>query len=138
MRSKTQMFSVWQELISVAANWCGIGSALVVAASLRLGSIAVFRNWLHPQTWEFGPFAESTASGFGYSELLKDGTRLPSVYMPPGYPYFLAVFYWLGGEGPATFLAIEVVQAALGVLLVYIVYRLAFVLVGKRGSLVAA
>jgi 4-amino-4-deoxy-L-arabinose transferase-like glycosyltransferase len=58
--------------------------------------------------------------------------------MPPAYSYFLASFYWIAGERPGTYLAIEIVQAGFGVLLVYLVYRLAALLLGRNGALGAA
>lgn len=111
---------------------------LVVAAVLRLCSIFALRNFLRPQTWEFGPLARSLAAGQGYSEVLKNGTRVPAIYMPPAYSYFLAFFYRLLGDKPAAYFAVETIQAGLGVLLVYVVYRLAQLLIGQRGAIGAA
>lgn len=113
-------------------------TVLIAAALLRLTSIAVLHSFLHAQTWEFGPLAANLVNGLGYSDLMVNGTYQPSIYMPPAYPYFLAFFYLLGGEQPATFLIIEMIQAGLGVLLVYFVYRLALILMGKPEAIVAA
>lgn len=130
--------SLWSRITATFGHWPGIGTVLIAAALLRLASIPLVRSYLHPETWEFGPLARNLAQGFGYTDLLKDGSRVPSIFMPPAYSYFLAFFFWLGGERPATYLAIEVLQAAFGVLLVYVVYRLARLLIGERGAIAAA
>ena len=48
---------------------------LVLAALLRLGSILILRNFLHPEIWEFGPIARNINSGLGYSIQLPNGVR---------------------------------------------------------------
>ncbi len=115
-----------------------IRTILVLAAILRLASIALVRSFLHPTTWEFGPLAQSIATGFGYSEVLDNGMRVPAVFMPPGYAYVLAAFYKVGGERPLTYAVLEILQAGCGVLLIYIIYRLASILIGRRGALAAS
>jgi hypothetical protein len=110
----------------------------MVAGLLRLGSILVIRSFLHPVTWEFGQLARSIVAGFGFTDLLQNGTRVPGLFISPAYPYFLAFFFWLTGDGPITYLIIEVLQAAFGVLLVYLVYRIASILLGKTSAIVAA
>lgn len=119
-------------------KWPSLRTALIVGALLRVASIVVVRSFMQPQTWEFGPLAENIVRGLGYSDLMENGTYQPSIYMPPGYPYFLAFFYRVWGVQPITFLVIELIQAGLGVLLVYVVYRLALILMGKREAIVAA
>jgi hypothetical protein len=115
-----------------------IGVILWAATLLRLVSIAAVRSFLHPVTWEFGPLAKSLAAGLGYSEVLDNGMRVPAIYMPPAYSYFLALFYWIWGDGAGTHIAIEIIQAGCGTLLVYLVYRLAALLYGQRAGLAAA
>lgn len=115
-----------------------IGVVLGLASLLRLLSIVLVRSFLHPVTWEFGPLAENLSAGLGYSQRLPNGLLVPAIYMPPAYPYLLALFYRLGGERPATYIALEILQAACGVLLVYLVYRLANLLAGLRAGLGAA
>jgi 4-amino-4-deoxy-L-arabinose transferase-like glycosyltransferase len=119
-------------------KWPSLRIVLFVAAFLRFLSIAFVRSFLHPQTWEFGPLAENIVKGLGYSDLMHNGTYQPSIYMPPGYSYFLAFFYRIGGERPTTFLVVAIMQAGMGVLLVYLVYRLALILLGKPEAVVAA
>lgn len=113
-------------------------TVLIVAVLLRLASIVLVRNFLHPQMWEFGALAENLVKGLGYSDVTSNGTYQPSIYMPPAYPYFLAFFYRIWGARPVTFLVVELIQVGLGVLLVYLVYRLALILLGKAEAIVAA
>lgn len=134
--SRTANF--WNRFWGPIDRRLGIRGVLAVAAFLRLASIPVVRSYLHPETWEFGPLAEAIRAGFGYSEVLPNGLRVPSVFMPPAYSYVLAFFYWLAGERPLTYFVIEVVQAAFGVLLIYVVYRLALLLLGKMSAIAAA
>jgi hypothetical protein len=101
----------------------GIRWLLLLSAALRLASIFVILSFLHPQTWEFGDVAHSLLRGHGYSYF-----GSPSAYMPPAYPLLLAGLFDLLGESWAVYLFLEVVQAAAGVLLVFMVYRLALVL----------
>lgn len=115
-----------------------IGLALCLAAVLRLVSIFLVRSFEHPQTWEFGPLAKSIAVGLGYTDLLKDGTSVPAVFMPPAYSYFLALFFRFIRDTKTTYLLIEIFQAACGVLLVYVVYKLSGLLSGQRAGLAAA
>ena len=111
---------------------------LIVAGALRLAAILFVRSFLHPETWEFGPIAEKIVSGVGYTIVLPNGQRAPSAFEPPAYAYILASFYRIGGQRPLTYLILALVQAALGVLLVYVVYRLADLLLGRKGAVIAA
>jgi 4-amino-4-deoxy-L-arabinose transferase-like glycosyltransferase len=88
-----------------------------------LASIFVIRSFLRPQTWEFGVIAHNLLLGKGYSYF-----GSPSAYMPPAYPLLLTGLFGLLGEGSATYLFLEVVQAAAGVLLIILIYRLALAL----------
>jgi hypothetical protein len=130
--------SLWTRLLASYGHMPGIGWVLIVAALLRGGSIMFLRNFLHPVTWEFGEIARNINAGFGYSILLSNGMRAPSAIMPPGYPYLLAFSLRTFGDRPITYLTIEIIQAALGVLLVYVVYRTALILLGERGAIIAA
>jgi hypothetical protein len=120
------------------ARLLSVGNILILAALLRVASIPLVHNFVHPKTWEFGPLAKSLASGFGYSDRLPDETRVPAIYMPPAYSYFLAGFYWVLGDKSITYVTIEIIQAGLGVLLVYLVYRLAILVIGERHAIAAA
>ncbi len=101
----------------------GIGRILCISAAVRLASIFVLRSFLHPHNWEFGVVAHNLLLGYGYSYF-----GSPSAYMPPAYPLLLAGLFYLLGESWAVYLFLEVAQAAAGLLLVFLVYRLALAL----------
>jgi hypothetical protein len=106
--------------VIATSNFLSIGWILTLSTALRVSSIFVLRSFLHPGTWEFAEIARSVVAGHGY---IYSGS--PSAYMPPGYPLLLAGIFAVFGEGAASYLFLELVQAALGALLVYLVYRLA-------------
>lgn len=136
----------WREIIAAGARWPSLRTVLVLAALLRLASIPLVGSFRHPVTWEFGPLATNIAAGHGYSDLgvmtpfgtVNQDAYVPSIFMPPAYAWVLAFFYRLAGISPAAYVALEVVQAAFGVLLVFLVYQLALILLGKRGAIAAA
>jgi hypothetical protein len=115
-----------------------IGLILWVAALLRVGSVLLLRTFLHPVTWEFGDIAATIHAGLGYTIPLPHGGRAPSAYMPPGYPYLLVLLLKLGGGRPLAWLILELIQAGLGVLLVYVIYRTALLLMDRRVATLAA
>jgi len=109
--------------VFVTSAFFGIGWILSLAGALRLSSIFVIRSFLHPATWEFGQIAHSLILGHGYSYL-----GSPSAFMPPAYPLLLAGLFYPLGESWAVYLFLEVVQAGAGLLLVFLIYRLALLL----------
>src|SRR5581483_8012722 len=84
--------------------WPGIRPVLWVAALLRVGSVFLLRSFRHPVAWEFGDIAATINAGLGYSIPLPNGGRAPSAYMPPAYPYILALLMKVGGNRPAVWL----------------------------------
>jgi 4-amino-4-deoxy-L-arabinose transferase-like glycosyltransferase len=130
-------------ILSDALQRLNLSVILWLAAVLRVASILVLRTYRHPQTWEFGFLANNILKGFGYSYAVTyDASgalvHLPSAVMPPAYPFVLAGFFRVLGERPATYLTIEFVNAALGVLLVYLVYRTARGLLSENAARLAA
>ncbi|MGA8531433.1 MAG: hypothetical protein WB622_17070, partial [Acidobacteriaceae bacterium] len=115
-----------------------IGLVLWLAGILRVASIFLLRSYRHPVAWEFGDIASRICAGFGYTIALPGGGRAPSAYMPPAYPWILAAALRLGGDRPPTWLALELIQAGLGVLLVYVIYRTSLLLAERRVAIVAA
>lgn len=115
-----------------------IGLVLWLAGLLRVASIFILRSYRHPVAWEFGDVANRILAGHGYTTPLPGGGTAPSAYMPPAYSWVLVALLRLGGNRPLTWLALELVQAALGVLLVYVIYRTALLLAQRRVAIVAA
>jgi 4-amino-4-deoxy-L-arabinose transferase-like glycosyltransferase len=116
----------------------GIQSVLWVAAVLRVVSVFLLRTYRHPNAWEFGEIARAIHAGLGYSINLPHGGLAPSAYMPPAYPYLLVLLLKFGGDRPRAWLVLELIQAALGVLLVYVIYRTALLLAERRVAIASA
>lgn len=128
-------------ILSDALERLNLGAILWIAGLLRVASIVVLRTYRHPQTWEFGFLADNLLKGFGYSitrDVPGGVIHLPSAVMPPAYPFVLAGFLRVLGDHPSTYLTIEFVNAALGVLLVYLVYRTARGLLSENAARLAA
>jgi 4-amino-4-deoxy-L-arabinose transferase-like glycosyltransferase len=119
-------------------RWPAIRLVLWVAAVLRVASIFVVRSYLHPNAWEFGEIANNIRAGLGNTILMPDGARAPSAFMPPAYSYLLLGLFKLGGDRAIGWLFLALVQAGLGVLLVYIIYRTALLLAERRVAILAA
>lgn len=80
--------------------------------------------------------ARGIAAGEGYRQI--DG--LPTAYFPIGYPAFLAAITWFVDHSPLTSVprTAAVVQAVLGTISVWLVWRIAASLLGRRTALGAA
>ncbi len=130
--------SIRTRLWSLAASPKVLPLTLLVGLLLRVVSISIIRSYSHPVTWEFGMIAQEIFHGHGYTELWFDGARVPSAFMPPLYSYFLSSCWTLMGQSASCYLAIEIIQAFLGVWLILIVYRTTRILMGDRVANVAA
>lgn len=86
---------------------------------------------------EFGILVPNLLAGDGYSyysvdnegeiseKLNKNSPKaLPSAYMPPGYPFFLAGICYIIGTGVSTIIFIEMLQALLGAITCIILYTI--------------
>lgn len=118
-------------------RWPGIGLVLWVAAVLRVVSVFLLRSYLHPVSWEFGEIATRIHAGLGYTLTLPNGGRAPSAYMPPAYPYLLVLVLKCGG-GPLAWMVLELIQAGLGVVLVWVIYRTALLVAERRVAIAVA
>lgn len=108
---------------------------IIIAVVVRLFAIIVvgdnsFEN-------EFGTLVKNLLNGNGYSyysvnqngevlaQYLKNPKKvLPSNYMPPGYPFFLAGFSYLFGTEKGGIHLIEIIQAIMGTLSIFILLRI--------------
>lgn len=122
----------------LSRSWFCLSTVLAVACFVRLVSIFLVRNYLHPNTWEFGELAQPLYDGHGFTKVLETGVRVPSAHMPPLYPYLLASLWKVFGQSSLAYLGFEVFQSVFGVLLVFYTYRLARILCGTMVAMVAA
>jgi Dolichyl-phosphate-mannose-protein mannosyltransferase len=99
------------------------------AASFAIALLFIFVRAPHPWGWE----------GFDhYHEIaleLARGRPFPTLEVPWGYAYSLAVFYWLFGDHPWIPL---VAQAALNAAVPALVFRLAATWIDRRTAILAA
>ena len=56
----------------------------------------------------------------------------PSAWVMPGYSFFLSIVYRLFGANPSPLAAVRVVQAILSVLTIFVLYRVALRVQGRR------
>jgi len=130
---------------AVARRWLVVVAILLIALGLRVGEISrtsyrpVFDAGsyltLGSEVARTGDYADSHRSGKGAG-----GTRGPTAYFPPGYPYFLAAVDLIDGHptkrGPAI-LPARYAQAALGTVTVALVGLIAYECFGFAVALVA-
>ena len=93
-----------------------IGIATTVALSFGIALVFIFVRAPHPWGWEGLDHYDE------YARALVRGEPFPTIDRPPGYAYFLALFYLAFGDRPWIPL---LVQAALNALLPVIVYDFA-------------
>ncbi len=99
---------------------------LVLAGAARLAAVFLLRNFYHPVLWEWAIIARNLLTGRGYSYYEVKGQAMPTAYMPPAHTLFLAFIFRVFGDGTIlSYLVIQLVNVVTGILLVYLVYRLA-------------
>jgi 4-amino-4-deoxy-L-arabinose transferase-like glycosyltransferase len=76
-----------------------VGLVLVLALVLRLGYVALTPGYeIVHDARDYDAHARSIASGHGFADI-GPGPSGRTAFRPPGYPYFLAGVYALGGRG---------------------------------------
>ncbi|NIA06534.1 MAG: hypothetical protein GWP14_02675 [Actinobacteria bacterium] len=106
---------------------------MLIALLLRLAGVAYVdfrtdapRNLFHwtGSAGEYPEVAQQIVSGNGFCFRVFDGQPIPSAYLPPGYAYLLAGFFWLLGDGLTCFLSLQILHVILGTLICWLVFRL--------------
>jgi len=133
LKSESYMHKQLKMLPTIAPRKL-LAAILLMATLLRVLSIYVLHSYIGPDSWEFGTIAHNMLAGHGFSMYYD----IPSAHMPPLYCYLLWGLWKYFGESPTTYLALELFQALLGVLLVLVVYRLSLLLASRRVALIAA
>ena len=115
-----------------------IGIVTAIAAALRIGFVTAARIQ-NPLRADAGQYAQYAANlhAHGVFSLATEVPPAPDSFRSPGYPAFLWLCRWLGGEAGWMSCAIWL-QVALGVLVVLAVQRLTQRLAGFGPSLLAA
>jgi 4-amino-4-deoxy-L-arabinose transferase-like glycosyltransferase len=108
------------------AERCSLRNILLAATVLRLGAVAVLHRFHNPVLFEYGTISRNILAGHGYAYYEVQGQPMPSAFMPPAYGYFLALMFRVFGDGTASsFITSQLIHVAMGVLLVYVLYRIA-------------
>ncbi|SEG33107.1 Dolichyl-phosphate-mannose-protein mannosyltransferase [Bryocella elongata] len=111
---------------------------LLAAGIIRAAVVLLLRTYRTPLLWEVGPLAANLYHRLGYAEQLPGQQPWPAIFMPPGYAFWVAAFYKVFGMGPTAYIAIQVCQIGLGLVVVLLVYKLAVILVGHDCAAAAA
>ncbi len=107
-------------------------------ALLLLAAILVFRiAWVllaePPAVEKDAAFYSAAAHWFMNSGTFAISDALqPSAWGMPGYTFFVSIVYWVFGSGPGGLVAVRVVQALLSVLTLFVLYRIALRLQGRK------
>jgi len=110
-----------------------ISAICLLAAVVRLGAFILFDRFRHPEVWESETIASNVLAGKGFVfETL--GTPYHS-YMEPLYPGLCVLVYRLTNH---SFLALGLVQIALGSALAWLVFACARRVVPEGAALVSA
>lgn len=114
-----------------------LAALMLVALTVRLTAVWLIgaHRAAEGTTYEHGEIAENLLAGHGFSVWFL-GTTGPSSQQAPFYPALLAAIYYCCGVATVTsLLAMQVLQAAAGTLLVGCVVWLCWSLVGERPML---
>ena len=109
-----------------------------IAAVARIATLLVMHNFSNPEIWEWGVITRNMLAGKGFSYHEVGAAVVPSAYMPPAYSYFLLVMFTIFGDNSTAYILTQFLQAAFGVILVYLVYKVTLVGWDERMALVAA
>jgi 4-amino-4-deoxy-L-arabinose transferase-like glycosyltransferase len=124
--------------VSFLPRWLTLRLILWLATGSRLGTLALLHNFSHPHFFEFGDIARNYLAGKGFSYFAVQGVNVPTAFMPPAYSWILIAFFKIFGDRPATYVLLQVLQVAAGVLLVFLVYRFTLVVWERDTAIVAA
>lgn len=105
----------------------------LLSLSVRLVFAVVFSDRLVGDWMDSVRYLRVAANingGRGFSEY----NGIPTAFVPPIYPYFLAGLFRLFGPHP---LAVQLFQALPGALVCLAVYRMGFILIGHRAGILA-
>ncbi len=108
----------------------------LLGLAIRIAAVLVLNDYQHPLTAEYGIVAEHLVAGKGFVGGGWLGPEQPTALNTPIYPLFLAAWLWSGV--PLPFLGVELSQAVLSALIIYLSGRIALYLLDASASLIAA
>lgn len=95
----------------------------IVGLAIRVTAVFMFNDYRDPLTAEYGIVARNLVEGKGFVGGGWFGPEMPTALNTPIYPLFLAAWLWLGGSLP--FLWVEICQALLSALVIYLISKIA-------------
>jgi 4-amino-4-deoxy-L-arabinose transferase-like glycosyltransferase len=110
-------------------------SLVFVGLLIRVTAVLILDDYRDPLSAEYGIVARNLVAGKGFVGGGWLGPETPTALNTPVYPIFLAA--WLRVGGPLAFLGVELSQALLSALLIYLVGQIARTLSDSSTGLVA-
>ena len=95
----------------------------IIGLIIRVAAVFVLNDYHDPLTAEYGIVAKNIVAGKGFVGGGWLGPEMPTALNTPVYPLFLAAWLWVGV--PLPFLGVELCQALLSALLIYLTGRIA-------------
>lgn len=102
---------------------CLLWLLTLIGLLIRVAVVFVLNDYRAPITAEYGIVAHNLVAGKGFTGGGWLGPEQPTALNTPLYPLLLAFWLWIGV--PLPFLAVELVQAALSALIVYLIGKVA-------------
>lgn len=93
-----------------------------VGLLIRIVAVLILNDYRNPVTAEYGIVAANLVAGKGFVGGGWLGPEMPTALNTPVYPLFLAGWLWIGG--PLPFLWVEISQAVLSALVIYLIGRI--------------
>jgi hypothetical protein len=95
----------------------------IIGLIIRVAAVLALNDYHDPLTAEYGIVAKNIVAGKGFVGGGWLGPEMPTALNTPVYPLFLAAWLWVGV--PLPFLGVELCQALLSALLIYLTGRIA-------------
>jgi len=121
---------------------------LVAGFIIRLIFIAAFGDKKNPEMYEHGLIARNLIKGYGLtmhwpydthsSERLKEQMQSPKfegAFLPPANPYILYFSFKLLGDRPGTYLLLMIINATIGTLTLFAIFKLALLLASEKEAI---
>lgn len=105
---------------------------IVLAFVFRMAPFFILSYPIENDAKQYDDIGWQLASNFSYS---RDGIE-PTLERPPGYPFFLAFFYFILGHYPSVVTLLQIILSVVAVYIIYLIAELLFA--NKNISLLAA
>ncbi|MCS7179608.1 MAG: hypothetical protein N0A03_10155, partial [Anaerolineae bacterium] len=110
-------------LVSDGRKWNQILWLLtLVGLVVRVAAVFILNDYRDPLTAEYGIVAQNLVEGKGFVGGGWLGPEMPTALNTPIYPLFLAAWLWL--DPPLPFLGVQLCQALLSALIVWLVGKI--------------